>query len=130
MDTTAENKMGDILRASLDGIRDITNTNTFLGKAIETASGVTVIPVSKITIAFATGGVDYGNRRTSNTQSFGGGGGSGINVNPIGFLTVGPDASVQLISVDPHAAANATKEVIDFLSHAPEWVTKIKDSFK
>ena len=130
MDTTAENKMGEILRASLDGIRDFTKTDTFLGTAIETASGVTVIPVSKISVGFATGGVDYHTRRSTASQNFGGGGGSGISINPVGFLTVGPDASVQLIPVSVSASANTVEELIGFLQKAPDWISKIKESLQ
>ncbi len=130
MDTMSDNKMSEILRASLDGIRDFTKTDTFLGTAIETKSGVTVIPVSKITVAFATGGVDYNSKRSSSSQNFGGGGGSGINVNPIGFLTVGPDASVQLIPIDSRSSGNTVQEVINFLQKAPDWIAKIKQSFQ
>ena len=122
--------MGDILRASLEGIRDFTKTDTFLGTAIETASGVTVIPVSKITLGFATGGVDYNTRRTATSQNFGGGGGSGISVNPIGFLTVGPNAEVQLIPVHTAASADTVEEVLRFLDRAPDWIAKIKNSLQ
>lgn len=130
MDSISDNKMGEILRASLDGIRDFTKTDTFLGTAIETKSGVTVIPVSKITVAFATGGVDYNSKRSSSSQNFGGGGGSGINVNPIGFLTVGPNADVQLIPVNASASGNTVQEVLNFLEKAPDWISKIKQSFQ
>ena len=125
----AENKMSEILRASLDGIRDFTRGEAFLGSAIETASGVTVIPVSKVSIGFATGGVDYTGRKNSLSQNFGGGGGSGISLSPIAFLTVGPDASVQLIPITQTQSESTLSKLISLIEDAPELIDKIKASF-
>ena len=124
----SDNKMSEIIRASLDGIRDFTRGNTFIGSAIETSSGVTVIPVSRVSIGFATGGVDYNGRKNATAQNFGGGGGSGISLSPIAFLTVGPDASVQLIPVVPSQAESNLSKLITLVEGAPDLIEKIKAS--
>lgn len=125
----ADNKMSEIIRASLDGIRDFTRGETFIGGAIETQSGVTVIPVSRVSIGFATGGVDYNGRKNATAQNFGGGGGSGISLSPIAFLTVSPDASVQLIPVAPPQTESTLSKLITLVEDAPELIEKIKSSF-
>ena len=86
----SETKMSDIIRASLDGIRDLTDMETAIGDAITTPSGVTVIPVSKVTMGIATGGIDYATKKLTSPQNFGGGGGTGMSITPIAFLTVSP----------------------------------------
>ena len=88
-----ENKMSDIIKASMDGIKSFTDMETVIGNAITTPSGVTVIPVSKVAMGIATGGIDYGRTDREDSQNFGGGGGTGLAITPIAFLTVGRDYS-------------------------------------
>ena len=120
----SENKMNDIIKASLDGIRSFTDLETSIGKAITTPSGVTVIPVSKVTMGIATGGVDLGERKSNPQPGFGGGGGSGLSITPIAFLTVGRDAEISLIHI------NSTNSDIDkiatLIERSPELIEKIK----
>ncbi len=120
----AENKMSEIIRTSLEGIHGFSNNQTIIGEAINTPGGVTVIPVSKVSIGLATGGIDYGAKKINNPQSFGGGGGTGISITPLAFLTVSPDAEVKLIPVAP--ANDNIAKIADLIEHAPEIVEKIK----
>ena len=122
----SENKMSDIIKASMDGIRAFTDMDTVIGNAINTPSGVTVIPVSKVTMGIATGGVDYGTRRIPSAQNFGGGGGTGLSITPIAFLTVSQDAEVNLI----HLANSDTDvdRITSLIEHSPEIIEKIKDA--
>ena len=119
-----DNKMSDIIRASMDGIKSFTDMETVIGNAITTPSGVTVIPVSKVAMGIATGGIDYGATKQISTQNFGGGGGTGLSITPIAFLTVGRDAEVNLIQIN-----NGTSEVdkiAALIEHSPEIIEKIK----
>ena len=72
-----KDEMTDLIRASLDGIRDVASSSTVIGNAILTPSGVTVIPVSRVSCGFLTGGVDLYPKKSDKPQNFGGGGGSG-----------------------------------------------------
>ena len=122
----SETKMSEIIKASLDGIRDFSDTEAVIGNAIVTQSGVTVIPVSKITIGFATGGIDYGNKRFSAPQNFGGGGGTGISVTPIAFLTVGRDGETKILHLDEQT--DTMKQIVNLIERAPEIIERIKGS--
>ena len=126
----ADSQMSEILRASLDGIERFTDTDTYIGRAIETSSGVTVIPVSRVTVAFATGGVDYPTKKTALPTNFGGGGGSGVTITPVAFLAVSPDAQIKMIPVGESGGSQTVGRVASFLEQAPEWIKKIKDSFQ
>lgn len=120
----SENKMSDIIKASMEGIKSFTDMDTVIGNAITTTSGVTVIPVSKVTMGIATGGVDYGSRRTAQQGNFGGGGGTGLSITPIAFLTVGRDAEVNLIHINETPSSIETLSTL--IEHSPEIIEKIK----
>ena len=122
----SETKMSEIIRASMDGIRSFTDMDTVVGGAINTPSGVTVIPVSKVSMGIATGGVDYGGVRTGNPQGFGGGGGTGLSITPIAFLTVGRDAEINLIHVN--AQGGELDRIASLIEHSPEIIEKIKSA--
>ncbi len=122
----SENKMSDIIKASMDGIRAFADMDTVIGNAINTQSGVTVIPVSKVSMGIATGGVDYGTKRIPGSQNFGGGGGTGLSITPVAFLTVGRDAEVNLIHVNN--GATDVDRIASLVEHAPEIIEKIKSA--
>lgn len=120
----SENKMSDIIRASMDSIRSFTDMETAIGNAISTPSGVTVIPVSKVAMGIATGGIDYGDKKSSSGQNFGGGGGTGLSITPIAFLTVGPDAGVNIIHIE--SSADEVDRIVSLIERSPEIIEKIK----
>jgi sporulation protein YtfJ len=120
----SETKMSDIIRASLDGIRDLTDMETAIGDAITTPSGVTVIPVSKVTMGIATGGIDYATKKLTSPQNFGGGGGTGMSITPIAFLTVSPNAEVGLIPIN--SPDNEIDKISRLIERSPEIFAKIK----
>ena len=124
-----EGNLSDIIRTSLDGIRELTESDTFVGGAIETKSGVTVIPVSKISLGFATGGVDFGQKKISTNQNFGGGGGSGVSITPMAFLTIKPDGDVKLVKLYESEQNDTASKVIDLISRAPHLIDQIKSRF-
>ena len=117
--------MSDIIKASMDGIKSFTDMETVIGNAITTPSGVTVIPVSKVAMGIATGGIDYGRGRADSDQNFGGGGGTGLSITPIAFLTVGRDAEVNLIQINSGAAD--VDKIVNLVERSPEIIEKIKN---
>ena len=93
-----ENNINDFLSSSLEGLKSFSAIESAIGSAITTPSGVTVIPVSKVNMGFLSGGVDLPHKR-SDAKNFGGGGGTGISVTPLAFLTVSSKGEINLISV-------------------------------
>ncbi len=120
----SDTKMGDIIRASLDGIKSFTDMDTVIGGAINTPSGVTVIPVSKVSMGIATGGIDYGAAHVGNRQNFGGGGGTGLSITPVAFLTVGRDAEINLIHIN--SGGGEVDRIASLIEHSPEIIERIK----
>ena len=119
--------MNDLIDSSLEGIKGLTDAKCSIGDPIVTPSGVTVIPVSKITVGFATGGVDFGQKKFNSSQNFGGGGGSGVAVTPIAFLTVSPDSKVDIIQVSGESGASLGR-ALSLVENSPEIIKRIKDA--
>ena len=122
----SENKMSEIIRSSLDGIRAFTDVDMAIGSVITTPSGVTVIPISKISVGMATGGLDYGQKKILDHKNFGGGGTTGISIAPMGFLTVSPDSNVNLITMQNDNSSDISK-ITSLIEKSPEIIEKIKN---
>lgn len=123
-----ENKMSEMIKASLDGIRDFTDVETVFGKAITTPNGVTIIPVSKVSVGFATGGIDFQEKRPIAPANFGGGSGTGVSITPVAFLTVGVNAEINLIQIGAEDKSPVDK-VFSLIENSPKIFEKIKDAF-
>jgi len=118
--------MSEIIRASLEGVRSFADGDTAVGSIISTPSGVTVIPVSRISFGVATGGVDYTGAKSATRDNFGGGGGTGLSITPVAFLTVGRDSEINLIRLDENASSIG--KIADLIEKAPDIIEKIKGS--
>lgn len=79
-----DNKVQDLMGASIDKIRQMVDVSTVIGDPMTLPDGTILIPVSRVSYGFATGGSDLPTKGTQ--ELFGGGGGAGINITPIGFI--------------------------------------------
>ena len=122
----AENKMSDIIKASLDGIKTFTDMDTTVSGVVTTPSGVTVIPISRVSLGFAGGGLDYGGKKITAAQNFGSGSGTGVSITPVALLTVGPDASVNLVPIAQ--GVSEVERIADIIEGAPAIIEKIKNA--
>ncbi|MCI8611136.1 MAG: sporulation protein YtfJ [Clostridiales bacterium] len=128
----SENKMSEIIRASVDGLKSSFDANTIIGEAITTANGTVVIPVSKLSVGFASGGIDYMGKKAAATSSnnFGGGGGSGLSVVPVAFLIISPTGNVELLNInDTKEPADPVSQIINAIERSPELIEKFKEVF-
>lgn len=131
-----ENKIQDIIKTSLENIRSMIDANTVIGNPINTESGTTIIPISKVSMGFASGGLDYNGKIVKPTpaptgaQNFGGGGGTGISVVPVGFLVVGADGSVSMINVGDKVPSDPVEQIIEFVERSPEIIDKVVSLIK
>ena len=129
------NKLGDMTKSSLDSIKAMLDANTIIGDPIQTPAGTTIIPISKITVGYASGGIDYAKKdapQNSHNNNFGGGGGTGITVTPVAFLVVGADGKVDILNVNTPTqtgSSDAVSSVIGFLERSPELIERIKSVF-
>ena len=108
------NNVEGLMGVSVDKIRELVDANTVVGTPIALGDGITLIPVSKVSYGFASGGSDLPSSAVS-PDLFGGGAGAGINITPVAFLTVKngeinllpvvskPDTMDRLVSLVPDA---------------------------
>ena len=111
-----------LMEATMNKIREMVDVNTVVGSPITTPDGITVIPVSRISYAFATGGSDF---RVKEKPAFGGGNGAGVKIEPIGFLVV-KDGNIRMVSVTL-PANNTIDRVIE---KAPELMDTVESFLK
>ena len=137
----SNNKLNELVDTALDNLRGLVNSDTVIGTPINTASGTTVIPVSKVSVGIAGGGNDYTQKAEANGKvNFSGGGGTGLTMIPLAFLVVSPDGSVELLNIanptGKKGSAAAAKPASDLgsaietvLDKGPDAISKIKDIF-
>lgn len=123
-----ENRFDTMFKTSFDNIKGMLDSNTVVGNPIELSNGTTIIPISKLSVGFATGGVDGGSN-SQKPNKFGGGGGSGMSVTPVGFLSVSKDGKTEFISVEGKTAVDPVEQACDLLDRSPEIIQKIKNIF-
>ena len=107
-----------LVKTAIEKIRDMVDTETIIGKPITTSNGTTIIPVSKVSVGFGSGGSDLPTKQAKDL--FGGGAGGGVSIQPIAFITILPDGNVKLLQM----TINATKENAA-LALIPDIVDKI-----
>ena len=78
----AEHPIQGLMNVTMDKIRQMADSNTIIGKPITTEDGITILPVSKVSFGFASGGTDFDGKNAANKDLFGGGSGAGVNIQP------------------------------------------------
>ena len=119
-----ESSIKELISNSLDQIRTIIDADTVVGRQIVTPTGTTIIPISKVSMGFASGGLDLPVDKSA-SKNFGGGGGTGVTVNPIGFLVVYGDGRVEMLPMSQEKAS-PIEQVADILDHTPDIINRIK----
>ena len=121
----AEKSAGAILSSTIEKIRDLVDTSTIIGEAIYAEGGTTIIPVSKVTYGFASGGADFPSK--SNKELFGGGGGAGVTITPVAFLVInGGEVTLKHIT----AYDNAAERVVNLVPEMFDKVTGLMSKAK
>ncbi len=88
-----------LMDTTLDKIKQMVDVNTVIGTPITTADGTTIIPVSKVTYGFASGGSEFASKKMENNRLFGGGSGAGVTINPIAFIAVS-NGEAKLLNIE------------------------------
>ena len=119
-----EHPIQGMMGTAMQKIREMVDVNTIVGQPITTPEGMTLIPISKLSFGFASGGSDFvsKNHKPGEDNTFGGGSGAGVNISPVAFLIVKGD-SVRLLPVDPPVSTTVDR-VIEMV---PEVVDKVTD---
>ena len=116
-----QHPIGDLMNTTMEKLREIAKVDTIIGQPIQ-AGAVTIIPISRLSVGFASGGSDFTskNQKPEHDNAFGGGSGAGMSLSPVAFLIVKED-SVRLMPVAP-PAANTVDRVVELV---PEVIDKV-----
>ena len=111
----AEKPVQELMASALEKMRDLVDSNTVIGSPIYTQDGTTILPISKISFGFVSGGTDFATK--TQKDLFGGAASAGGSVTPVGFLVI-REGSVKLMQLAEGGATvdrliNMMPEVID-----------------
>ena len=111
----------NMLENTIAKLREMVDVNSVVGDPITTPDGVTIIPISKVSVGFGGGGSDFVSKNLNKQENpFGGGVGAGVKVTPIAFLII-KDGTVRMLPVA--APANTTADRI--VEMVPDTLDKI-----
>lgn len=123
----SEHPIEGLMRTTMDNLKQMIDVNTIIGTPVEAKDGSVIIPISKVSVGFASGGSEFGNELKPVDQNskypFGGGSGAGVSVSPVAFLIVGNN-QVKLLPVNQ---ANSIERMLESI---PDLINQIANMFK
>jgi len=120
---TEKHNVSDVMEITMEKIKAMIDVNTVIGEAIRVSEDTVIIPASKVSFGFGTGGSDFSNK--NNTPMFGGGSGAGVTMTPMCFLVVHA-GNVKVVSVE-QGEGSAINKAIDLV---PELIDKVSALIK
>ena len=116
--------VNQFMDTTVEKIKKMVDSSTVVGQPIHCGENITILPVSKITYGFASGGSDFASKNTAK-DLFGGGSGAGVTVSPVTFLVI-QNGEVKMMPIAP-PAGNTGDRAIDAL---PALVDKVSALFQ
>lgn len=137
----SEHPIEGLMLTAMNSIEDMIDVNTIIGEPIETSNGIVIIPISKVSFGFATGGSEFKGETVDEYKKkdkdesiqyrlpFGGGSGAGVSINPISFLIVQQD-KVKLLPVNHSSCVDKILDYIPELFDKVEGIMEQKNTSK
>ncbi len=120
----SDHPISGLMQTTLDKIKEMVDVNTIVGSPITAPDGTVIIPVSKVSYGFASGGADISSKKDNTPPGFGGGTGAGVTIKPVGFLTV-YKGEVKFVAIE-----NYDGPADRIVGLVPEMFDKVRDLFK
>lgn len=118
-----KNPLSDLMRDGMEKMREMVDTNAIVGQPIITPDGVTLIPISRVSMGFGGGGAAFGNQKAPSADgNLGAGIGTGVKIDPVAFLIV-KDGHVRVMPVALPAATTVDRLV----EMVPDVIDKVGD---
>ena len=115
--------VSDLTESSMKNLKTLVDSNSVIGAPIVTADGTTILPVSKVSFGFGSGGGDL---PSSQKELFGGGTGAGVSITPLGFLVIS-GGDVKLIQLQSYS--NTADRVVGMVPDVMDKVSGIISGF-
>ena len=98
-------KIDSIMEKTAEQLTGLIDVNTVIGKPVYSASGAQIIPFTKVTMGYLSGGGEYGEVKAIKEDEcfpFAGAAGTVINMKPAGFLIDdGRECRIVQVTEDP-----------------------------
>lgn len=118
---TDKSRIEDLINSSISKIKSLSDSNTIIGDQIKMFDGSVVVPVSKVSVGFVTGGSEFSTAKKTQSLPMGGASGGGVSVTPIGFI-VQSGSEIKFVDI-------TVKNTYDtFLNIADKVLQKLGDS--
>ncbi len=114
--------INELMGTVLSKLHEMVDVSAVIGQSITTPDGITIIPVSRVSVGFGSGGSDFTTKHQQPSQSnpFGGGGGGGMKIDPLAFVVI-RDGQVRVMTIEPPAATTVDR----LIDGAPELIDKV-----
>lgn len=124
-----KNPISEMLQESMEKVRQMADTNTIIGQPIQLPDGVTVIPVSRVSMGVGGGGAAFGNKKESNPDgNLGAGVAAGVKIDPVAFLIV-KDGTTRMVPVGV-PAMNTVDRVIEMVPNVVDQVSGFVQNYQ
>lgn len=113
----------NLMKHTMEELKGMIDVNTIVGNPVTSVDGTVIIPISKVSFGFASGGSEFcSSENYKESYPFGGGSGAGVSLKPVAFLIVKKD-SIRLLNLDNE---NYIDKLMDIV---PQAVDTIKNMF-
>lgn len=119
----SEHPINNLMGETIEKIRQLVDAETIIGKPIQSGN-TTIIPISRISFGFASGGSDFNSKHAKEGAPvcFGGAGGAGVTVNPVAFLVI-DQSGTRILPINAQASTTADRLV----EMIPDAVSKVSN---
>ena len=107
------NPIGALMQNTMESVKNILKVDTVVGDPIYTPDGITLVPISKVSVGFGGGGVEFNNKNSGDSRPYGGGNATGVKIDPIGFLVI-KEGTVRMVNITPPASTTVDR-IIDLV---------------
>lgn len=115
----------NLMKSTMEQLKTMIDVDTIIGNPINAQDGTTILPISKLSLGFASGGSEYPQTKetlVNNKYPFGGAVGAGVSIKPIAFLVIKKD-SQRLISLNNISPAD---KIIDGIPQILDMINNFK----
>ncbi len=120
----SEHPIQGVMDSAMQKIKEMVDVNTIVGEPLTTVDGTTIVPLSKVSFGFLSGGGDLDTKQDKKSEPFVGGSGAGISISPVAFLVVKPD-EIKLLQISNNVTA--IDKLVDL---APDLINKLQNLIK
>ena len=111
-----------LMNTSMEKIRDLVDVNTIIGNPISSPDGTTIIPISKVSFGFVSGGSDI--PASVPKDVFAGGAGAGITIKPQAFIVISKEGDAKILEL-----GGKSSPIDGIIDNAPALLNKVKELF-